>query len=222
MRPYVLVAMVPVPAVMLVGALLWPVHHSFFLGVAVGSCMTLPFALDLAAPEHVDRWRRGADGEKRTAKALRGLAKKGWAVFHDVTAERSNFDHVVVAPSGELFLLDSKAPGGTVTVSGGVLAVSWLEDPDDGYEHDLTGRMKAAAAELSEVIRAAPGRRQWVTPVVVIWGRWDGPPHSHDGVAWVPGRVLAERLAANVREPDPRKHAQAVAALRAHAASSAA
>lgn len=150
MRLYVLLAMVPVPAVMLLSALLWPAHHSFLLGIAIGSCMTLPFVLDLAAPEHIDRRRRGAEGEKRTAKTLRSLTKQGWEILHDIAGERSNRDHVVIAPSGEVFLLDTKAPGGNVTVSGGVLKVQWREDPDDGYEQELNPRMRGAAAGLAD------------------------------------------------------------------------
>jgi Nuclease-related domain len=207
-RLAVLVAMVPVVVLMLGASFLWPSHRALYLGVALGSSMTLPFLLGLAAPEHIDRWRRGADAEKWTAKELRALTKQGWTVIHDISAgSRGNRDHVAVAPSGEVFLLDTKAPGGIITVEHGVLRVRWIEDPDDGYKKSLTKPMKGAAAALADQLAPVLGQRPWVTPVVVIWGRWDGAPHQHDRVAWVHGKVLAERLAEHAGHPDPAKHA---------------
>jgi len=65
--------MVPVPLMMLFFSWIWPAHHSFYLGASVGVSMTLPFILGVAAPDHIDRWRRGAEAEKWTAKELRRL-----------------------------------------------------------------------------------------------------------------------------------------------------
>jgi Nuclease-related domain len=213
-----LVAMLPVPLLMLAVAWIWPADTSLALGTAVGATVMFALSITLMAPQHIDSWRQGAEGEKRTAKALRGLARRGWMVMHDLPDGYGNRDHVVVAPSGEIFLLDTKAPGGRVTVEHGVLRVRWLEDPDDGYEKDLTPKMKGAAAGLADELAQALPRRPWVTPVVVIWGRWDGAPHMHSGVAWVPGKALAERLSANVDAPDHARQARVVEALRARIA----
>lgn len=207
--------LVPVPVIMVVASLLSPAHQSFYLGTAVGVTMTLPFMLVLATPEHIDRWRRGAEGEKRTARALRPLEPNGWTIIHDLRGARGNRDHVAIAPSGDVFLLDTKAPGGNVTVAHGVLTVRWLEDPEDGYEQHLTPRMRGAAAGLAEELGRGLDWRPWVTPVVVIWGRWDGAPHVYDDVAWVPGRLLAQRLAAHAGEQDPSRHSSVVGALTA-------
>lgn len=213
-----LVAMLPVPLLTLAYVSIWPAYRLFTFGVALGSTMTFALTITLAVPDRVERWRWGAEAEKRTARALRALARRGWTVMHDLPGRYGNRDHVVVAPSGEIFLLDTKAPGGRVTVEHGVLRVRRLEDPDDGYERDLTPRMKGAAAGLAdELAQALPGR-PWVTPVVVIWGRWDGAPHKHAGVAWVPGKALAERLAVNVGPPNPARQARVVEALRARVA----
>ena len=145
-----------------------------YLRTALGSIVTFAAALSLATPEHVERWRVGAEAEKRTAKALRRLTKRGWVVMHDLPDDYGNRDHVAIAPSGKIFLLDTKAPGGRITIEHGVLRVRWLEDPDDGYDKDLTPRMKGAAFGLANDLAAALPHRPWVTPVVVIWGRWTG------------------------------------------------
>ena len=54
-------------------------------------------------------WRRGAAGERRTARLLDPLERHGWAVLHDLAVPRSraNIDHLVVGPGG-VFVIDSK------------------------------------------------------------------------------------------------------------------
>lgn len=210
----VLLATLPLLLLVLAFSLAWPEHRSLYLGIGLGSFLTLVLAVGLAAPEHVDRWRRGAEAEKRTGKELSQLVRHGWTVVNDLPDNHGgNRDHVAIAPSGDVYLLDTKAYGGEISVERGVVRVRWLEDPDDGYVRDLTPRMKAVAARLAEDLSLGLGSRPWVTPVVVIWGRWAGAPHVHDGVAWVHGRALAERLAAHAGTENPERHAQVARAL---------
>jgi Nuclease-related domain len=54
-------------------------------------------------------WRRGAAGERRTARLLGPLERHGWVVLHDlsVPGSRANIDHLVIGPGG-VFVIDSK------------------------------------------------------------------------------------------------------------------
>jgi hypothetical protein len=54
-------------------------------------------------------WRRGAVGERRTARLLAALERHGWAVLHDLVVPGSpaNLDHLVIGPGG-VFVIDSK------------------------------------------------------------------------------------------------------------------
>jgi Nuclease-related domain len=54
-------------------------------------------------------WRRGAAGERRTARMLAPLEWRGWAVLHDLAIPGSpaNIDHLVIGPGGVL-VIDSK------------------------------------------------------------------------------------------------------------------
>ena len=54
-------------------------------------------------------WRRGAAGERRTARLLAPLERHGWAILHDlaVPGSRANLDHLVIGPGG-VFVIDSK------------------------------------------------------------------------------------------------------------------
>jgi hypothetical protein len=54
-------------------------------------------------------WRRGAAGERRTARLLDPLERHGWAVLHDlaIPGSRANIDHLLIGPGG-VFVIDSK------------------------------------------------------------------------------------------------------------------
>src|ERR671910_284345 len=88
-------------------------------------------------------WRRGAVGERRTARLLGPLERQGWAVLHDlaVPQSRANLDHLVIGPGG-VFVIDSKQYRGRLQLEASgrlwhgrypldhpVQAVSWEGDP---------------------------------------------------------------------------------------------
>jgi hypothetical protein len=60
-------------------------------------------------------WRRGAAGERRTARLLRRLQHDGYTSFHDlaVPGSAANVDHLVIGPTG-VFVVDSKQYSGRV------------------------------------------------------------------------------------------------------------
>jgi hypothetical protein len=62
-------------------------------------------------------WRRGATGERRTARLLAPLERRGWAVLHDlaIPGTQANIDHLVIDPGGVL-VIDSKQYRGRLRV----------------------------------------------------------------------------------------------------------
>jgi hypothetical protein len=82
------------------GSLFQPDHMSFYWGLGLGIALTTLVALGDSPPEHIDRWRRGAEGEKSTAKKLRRLSRDGWVLLNDIDLGRRNIDHVLVGPPG--------------------------------------------------------------------------------------------------------------------------
>ncbi|HUB36190.1 MAG TPA: nuclease-related domain-containing protein, partial [Solirubrobacteraceae bacterium] len=58
-------------------------------------------------------WGLGAEGERRTERALRPLVRSGWSIVHDVEARYGNYDHIAVGPAG-VFLLETKNLRGIV------------------------------------------------------------------------------------------------------------
>jgi Nuclease-related domain len=73
--------------------------------VSVGLAWALRFHV---SPE-TRAWRRGAAGERRTARLLAPLQRHGWAVLHDlaIPGSAANIDHLVVGPGG-VVVIDSK------------------------------------------------------------------------------------------------------------------
>jgi Nuclease-related domain len=63
----------------------------------------------------VQAWRRGAAGERRTARLPDRLTRDGLVVFHDLAVPDSpaKVDHLVIGPSG-VFVIDSKQWIGSV------------------------------------------------------------------------------------------------------------
>jgi hypothetical protein len=81
-------------------------------------------------------WRRGAKGERRTARLLDPLERQGWVVLHDLAlpGSRANLDHLVIGPGG-VFVVDSKQYRGRLQL-------------------DPTGRLWHGRYPLAPVLRA--------------------------------------------------------------------
>jgi hypothetical protein len=175
---------------------LTPKHLGFLIGFGLGAAVGMVMALLDSPPAHIERWRSGFEGEKRTARAVRSLLRDGWVLLNDLPRGPANIDHVLIGPPG-VFLVESKYLGGATSVSDDELRVRWLEDPDDGYANRKIGpRARAAAAELSGNLQTVAGRRPWVQSVVVLWAPFEQGTVQDRRVIWTRGDCLADVLAA--------------------------
>jgi nuclease-like protein len=71
-----------------------------------------------SAPAHEESWRRGAEGEERTARRLNALLHgRGVVLVHDrrMPGSRANIDHLAVGPGG-VTVIDTKRIRGKVRV----------------------------------------------------------------------------------------------------------
>jgi len=95
--------------------------HAGLVGLAAAALVG--WRLRFRPSEQVQAWRRGAAGERRTARLLDRLTGDGYIVFHDLAVPGSpaNVDHLVVGPSG-VFVIDSKQWSGSVHQSSDGLA----------------------------------------------------------------------------------------------------
>jgi len=94
-------------------------------------------------------WRRGAAGERRTARLLSRLERHGWTVLHDLTipGSRANLDHLVIGPGG-VFVIDSKQYRGRLQI-----------DPTGRLWHGrypLAPTLRAVSFEADRAARVLP------------------------------------------------------------------
>jgi Nuclease-related domain len=135
-------------------------------------------------------WRRGAAGERRTARLLDPLERHGWAVLHDlaIPGSRANIDHLVIGPGGVL-VIDSKQYRGRLRLdSSGRL---W----HGGYP--LATALCAVDFEADRAARVLTDPDVVVVPIVAVhgaqvpWGKV-----VMDGVPVVAARRLPSMLGA--------------------------
>jgi hypothetical protein len=189
-----------VGGLLFVAELVW--HESpmdWWLGVAMGVLIGLWVAFSDSPPAHIENWLRGAEGERKTERALGGLGSSGWIFAHDVQTARGNRDHVACGPGG-VFLLETKRPGGEVTVEAELVRVQRIDDPDLGYDMSRLGsRLRREAMTLSAELQAETGRRSWVQGVVVFWAEFPQRVVESNRIVYVHGDELRSWLASRPR-----------------------
>jgi hypothetical protein len=130
----------------------------------------------------------GPRGERRTARRLRRLVRRGYVAFQDLgmPGSQANIDHLLIGPTG-VFVIDSKQYSGRVQ-----------QTPDGHVWHNhypLDQQLQTVRAEAStvETILGAP-----VIPLLCVHGAgvaWGGL-HAR-GVAIVPAGQLQTALGAD-------------------------
>jgi hypothetical protein len=160
------------------------------LGLVLGALAAMAAGWTLRfqpSPEAV-AWRRGAAGERRTARVLAALERQGWAVLHDLAVPRSqaNIDHLVIGPGG-VFVIDSKQYRGR------------LQFDQSGRlwhgRYPLAPAVRAVSFEADQAALVLTDPDVVVVPILAIhgtqvpWGKVVA-----DGVPIVPARRLPSML----------------------------
>ena len=158
--------------------------------LAVAAAAGMGWRLRFRPSADTQAWRRGAAGERRTARLLAPLERHGWAVLHDlaIPGTQANIDHLVIGPGG-VIVVDSKRYRGRLRLDrhgmvwhGRHLLVSalrkvlWAADQAD----EILGIADITVAAVVAVHGAS-----------VPWGRLEA-----DGVTIVPARRLPDLLQA--------------------------
>jgi Nuclease-related domain len=133
-------------------------------------------------------WRRGAAGERRTARLLDPLERHGWTILHDlaVPGSQANLDHLVIGPGG-VFAIDSKQYRGRLQLD----AVGKLWHG----RYPLAPAVRAASWEADQAAQVLPDPGMAVAPIVAVhgaqvpWGKV-----VTDGVPVVSARHLPSML----------------------------
>jgi Nuclease-related domain len=157
--------------------------HAELVGLAAAAIVG--WRLRFRPSEQVTAWRRGAQGERRTARLLDRLVRDGYVVFHDLAVLDSpaNVDHLVIGPSG-VFVIDSKQWTGSVRQ--GADGLVW-------HNHHRLDRTLETVRWEAETIGRLLGTH--TTPLVCVHGAHvhGGGLHAQ-GVAIVPAHLLRGAL----------------------------
>jgi ssDNA-binding Zn-finger/Zn-ribbon topoisomerase 1 len=117
---------------------------------AVSALLALLLCLGavLRTPQTTLAWRRGAEGERKTARYLEGLGEAGFVSLHDrrVAGLGGNLDHVAIGPTG-VWVVETKALRGKVVIDGDSLRIG-------GRRQDrIIGQASREAATLQVALR---------------------------------------------------------------------
>ena len=153
------------------------------VGLAVA--VLVAWRLRFRPSERVTAWRRGADGERRTARLLDRLTRDGYVVFHDLALPGSpaNVDHLVIGPTG-VFVIDSKQWTGSVRQ--GVDGLAW-------HNHYRLDRTLEAVGWEAQLVGRLLGART-AALVCVHGAQVHGGGLDAQGVAIVPAHLLRSAL----------------------------
>jgi len=210
------VGLVAAATVTLAGGLLVEGVAKLVFGFVAGAFAMALVALRDLIPPHVERWRRGWEGERRTGRVLRTLERRGWFVVHDVELpdESANLDHVVVGDAG-VFLLETKSYAGECSLHDDALRIVLPDDPSEPPRTRRLGpRIRRAAADLKGRIQTETGDRVWVHAVVVLWAAFPQGIAVVDGVVYLHGSHLAEWLESQPPSGSPFHPAAIAGAVR--------
>ncbi len=108
------------------------------------------------------RAERGAKAEERVDSILSGFSGES-ATFHDVDTGRGDIDHIVLSRERGIFLIETKAHHGKVTVSNGKILVNG-EPP----EKDFIAQTLRNTMWLKERVKTATGIDAWIQPILVF------------------------------------------------------
>jgi hypothetical protein len=176
-----------------------------------------------AAAAQIHSWATAAEGRRRTEQVLRTLDHAGWQVVRHVRLPSGGYvDHLAVSPSG-VYLLDSRAWHGVVTVDQKGATITPEDDP--GAAWTAGGEHRSLPPAAAAVVHALTTATGIALPaphaVVVVWAPFPERVAVSGGVTYVAGEHLADWLSAQPRRPDRQRLAalslRAVAADALHA-----
>jgi hypothetical protein len=135
-----------------------------FLGLIVLSRIVMNYA-DARTKKMVKEERRairGAKGEEKIGSILDSLGEE-YVVIHDIESPYGNIDHVVMSKQNGVFLVETKAHGGKVSVAEGHLLVNG-HDP----EKDFIAQCLNNTYWLRDKICEVTSVEAWIVPVLVF------------------------------------------------------
>jgi hypothetical protein len=122
------------------------------------------------------RAMRGANGEERIGELLSELSPD-YHILHDIVSPYGNIDHIVISRNSGIFLIETKAHGGKVSMDGETLLVNGKLPEKDFIAQDLRN-----AYWLRDEVSQFIGAKPWITPILVFTNAYVSPTNPVKGV----------------------------------------
>lgn len=132
---------------------------------------------------------RGAKAEEKIGSILDALDDT-YFVIHDVSSPYGNIDHIVLNSQGGVFLIETKAHGGRVSVIEGRLLVNG-KDP----EKDFVAQALRNTYWLRDTILKQTQQEAWITPILVFTNAFVERTSPIKGVSIINKKYLPNLLA---------------------------
>lgn len=105
---------------------------------------------------------RGAEAEEQIGSNLDDLGED-YLIIHDVASPYGNIDHIVIGKNNGVFLIETKAHGGRISIVDQRLLVNGHEP-----EKDFIAQTLQNTYWLREELYHALGVKIWITPILVF------------------------------------------------------
>lgn len=172
-----------------------------------GSRAVGPLDVVAAAASRIQAWANCAKGRRRTEHALHSLERTGWQVRHNITLPAGGrVDHLVLGPRG-VYVLDSRAWPGVVTVDQKGATVTPRGDPTAAWTAGGHHRaLPPAAAAVVRTLSAAMGNVALAPrTLVVVWSPFPDRLAESGGITYIAGDDLVGWLSDQPRRLDDQE-----------------
>lgn len=169
-RRTTLLMLIGLALVMLAGTLVLKNREA--LGLGAGAVLifliflkTVPRIIDKPIEKRIKMARRadrGARGEEVVEGVLESLGED-YFIIHDALCPYGNIDHVVISKDKGVFLIETKAHGGKVLASDGILLIN-----NKPPEKDFVAQTLRNTYWLKEKLGEVAGSSVWITPAIVF------------------------------------------------------
>jgi len=139
---------------------------------------------------------RGAEGEEAVGRILETFAQARHVVLHDVKSPFGNLDHILLTESGKVFLIETKAHGGNVTLEKQTLLLN-----GQPAEKDFIKQAVSNTYWLKEELDRITGEDTWVNTIIVFTNAYVPKLYVVKNIAITNKRFLIENLSKMDRKP---------------------
>ena len=161
-----------------------------FLGLLILAQLVMDFT-EVKAKRMMKAERRavrGAKAEEKIGSVLDNLGED-CLVIHDIASPYGNIDHIVISKQNGIFLIETKAHGGKVSVINGRLLVNGHEP-----EKDFIAQALKNTYWLKDEIDHAINVEIWIAPIVVFTNAFVERTAPVKGVTVINKKYLSNAL----------------------------